>query len=143
MKRQQKGFTLIELMIVVAIIGILAAVALPAYQRYVSSSKVAEGIGIAAGPQSGIQAYYNVQRSYPTTPTLGNFETFSNISLQQITNATLEYDDGAAGVLTFTGTINGDQSIGFTLTPTHVSGGMLNWDCAPTAGTEYFPSTCQ
>ena len=59
MKRtMQKGFTLIELMIVVAIIGILAAVALPAYQDYTKRSHVSEGMSLASGAKSAMTEYY-------------------------------------------------------------------------------------
>lgn len=142
MKKMQKGFTLIELMIVVAIIGILAAVALPAYQKYVASSKISEGIGIASGPQSGIQAYYNVEREWPTYATSAQWEELSGATLQQFTDVDMTYDN-SDGSISFTGTMSGGIDIGFSLTPTHVSGGMLNWDCTPTQGTNYFPTTCR
>lgn len=65
-KTLQKGFTLIELMIVVAIIGILAAVALPAYQDYTIRSQVAEGPTLAAGLKTGISEHFANRGGWPT-----------------------------------------------------------------------------
>lgn len=64
--RQQKGFTLIELMIVVAIIGILAAVALPAYQDYTSRTKVTEAVGLLSGLKVDVHDYYTSKGDIPT-----------------------------------------------------------------------------
>ena len=84
MKSIQKGFTLIELMIVVAIIGILAAVALPAYQDYTVRAKVSELILAASGARTGISEKYRTDPSNPacagagvTIPVVGKIATAS------------------------------------------------------------------
>jgi type IV pilus assembly protein PilA len=69
MKTIQKGFTLIELMIVIAIIGILAAIAIPAYQNYTIRAQVTEGISLAAGWKTAISEYYAQNGSFPTCST--------------------------------------------------------------------------
>jgi len=69
MKTLQKGFTLIELMIVIAIIGILAAIAIPAYQNYTIRAQVTEGLSLAAGWKTAISEYYAQQGAFPTCST--------------------------------------------------------------------------
>ena len=64
--KEQSGFTLIELMIVVAIIGILASIAIPAYQRYVIRSQVTEGLNLSGGAQTAVSEFYMENGAWPT-----------------------------------------------------------------------------
>src|ERR1700733_14950473 len=66
LKQVQKGFTLIELMIVVAIIGILAAIAIPAYQNYTIRAQVTEGLNLADGWKTGVSEFYAQYGNFPT-----------------------------------------------------------------------------
>ncbi len=74
-KHAQQGFTLIELMIVVAIIGILAAIAIPAYQDYTARAQAAEATTLLGGLKSSIAEYYNTEGAAPTMGALGNAVT--------------------------------------------------------------------
>ena len=66
MKKVQQGFTLIELMIVVAIIGILASIAIPAYQDYTIRAQISEGLTLAGGAKTALSEYYFDRGAWPT-----------------------------------------------------------------------------
>ena len=71
MKKMQKGFTLIELMIVVAIIAILAAIAIPAYQDYLIRTQVSEGAVLTDGAKTAVAEFYSNKGDFPTANDVG------------------------------------------------------------------------
>ncbi len=139
MKKQQKGFTLIELMIVVAIIGILAAVAIPAYQDYVARSQVAEGMATAGAVKTSISEFYASQGAFPAA---------SQYADNQGGRYTASADHDASGVITVTlrgaaPVNNAVRGFSFTLSPTVTGNAIVNWTCATGGDIKYLPSGCQ
>ena len=138
MKAIQKGFTLIELMIVVAIIGILAAIALPAYQDYTIRSKVSELILAASAARTAITEKYQADSD---AANMGSGTTVTPFG--KILGATTT----AGGVVTVTGTGATTTSVGtvvtITLTPTvNTTAGTLTWSCTGQP-SRYMPGSCR
>ncbi|MCL2589299.1 MAG: pilin [Betaproteobacteria bacterium] len=97
MKKTQQGFTLIELMIVVAIVGILAAVALPAYQDYAKRAHVAEGLGLAEAAKTAVSEYWIDKGTWPTDNSAAGLETGTKITGNAVKSVTVD-----GGVITIT-----------------------------------------
>ncbi|ENX3855365.1 pilin, partial [Neisseria gonorrhoeae] len=95
MNTLQKGFTLIELMIVIAIVGILAAVALPAYQDYTARAQVSEAILLAEGQKSAVTEYYLNNGEWPENNTSAGVASASDIKGKYVESVTV-----ANGVVT-------------------------------------------
>ena len=139
MKSIQKGFTLIELMIVVAIIGILAAVALPAYQDYTIRAKVSELILAAPSARTAIAEKF--QTDPGNSSAMGTGVTIPVVG--KIGSALVD----AAGTIVVTGNTNSTPTgaaVTITVIPINANSdtGTLSWSCAGTPG-KYMPATCR
>jgi type IV pilus assembly protein PilA len=95
---RNRGFTLIELMIVVAIIGILAAIAIPAYKDYTIRAQVSEGLSLASGAKAAVSAFHMDSGAFPVTNDEAGISTAAEILGRYTTDVTV----GAAGIITVT-----------------------------------------
>ena len=135
MKQIQKGFTLIELMIVVAIIGILAAVALPAYQDYTVRAKVSELILQASGFRTSISEKAQVDGSMSSAGTGLTVNIVGKVTGGSVSSDSTIVINGT------TAPTSVGAGVTLTMTPTFTQG-TLTWSCAGIP-SKYFPASCR
>ncbi|WP_038050745.1 pilin [Thioalkalivibrio sp. ALJ1] len=140
-KTAQKGFTLIELMIVVAIIGILAAIALPAYQDYTARAQASEALSATAGLRADIAVYLSEEGALPddgddddldasVAALAGNYFSAGGVSLDGPGVLEITFDSGVH---------SGDE---MTLTAIEANGQISEWQCGGLEN-KYLPSACR
>lgn len=141
MNTAQKGFTLIELMIVIAIIGILAAIALPAYQDYTKRARVGEALSLAGGAKTAVTEYYSSNNDWPATngdAGLPDDDEIKGNSVEEV-NVT----DGVITVTVADNIEKVDAKKTLILSPS-ANAGSVEWDCTGGGLDEkYRPSECR
>jgi type IV pilus assembly protein PilA len=140
MKRVQQGFTLIELMIVVAIIGILAAVALPAYQDYTVRAKVSEVVLAASGGKTSVAEFFQTNGRMPIAASAGVNNQSSNL----VSGVAYTKTSDTVGVITATAA--GDTRIAgstIVMTGTGATNGIVQWVCTGSIDPRFKPSNCR
>ncbi len=134
------GFTLIELMVVVAIIGILAAIAIPAYQAYAIRAQVAEGLSISDGAKTSVAEYYQSRGVFPPDNATAGMAEASSIAGNYVTGVSTS---GGLITVIFGNKANAAIATKTLLISASTQAGSLVWTCKSSSITvSYLPSSC-
>jgi type IV pilus assembly protein PilA len=137
--KKMRGFTLVELMVVLAVIGVLAAIALPAYADYTKRAYVVEGFALTSAVKAGVANYWAYHGSYPADNAEAGLPNASSISGKAVSGVEI-----VAGVITVSFNDKVDSGATLLLTP-NVTGGSLTWDCTRGGSMEakWAPPNCR
>ena len=140
LRKVHRGFTLIELMIVVAIIGIRAAIAIPAYNDYIIRARVSEMVNVASAAKTAVSEYILTNNAFPPNQAAAGVTAMTTPMVSAIAVG------NGNGVITITSTaaVTGGAvgDVVLRLTPTN-NGTNVSWVCDATAGSQYAPASCR
>ena len=135
MKRVQQGFTLIELMIVVAIIGILAAIAIPQYAEYTNRARVSEGLQLAAGAKTAVAEYFSSQNTWPADNNDAGVAAATDIKGNNVTSVTVANGAITIAYAGLSASTCGSATPSLTISPTDAKG-SVTWARTAWGGTD-------
>ncbi|HCE2179469.1 TPA: pilin [Vibrio parahaemolyticus] len=138
-QKKQQGFTLIELMIVVAVIGVLAAIAIPQYQNYVAKSELGAGLATITSVRTNVEDYIVTNGSFPDGTTTGQKTT--DLGVIQPQNGTITFDKAKGNILlSFATTGNSPDVNSAKIALNRATGGT--WTCKATLDEKLLPKSC-
>ena len=158
MKSIQKGFTLIELMIVVAIIGILAAIAIPAYKTYTIRAQESEALGFADAAKVAVTETFTASGTWPTDNATAGLAAANTITSKYVTGVAVgasgvitittgnDIDPAGAGTIVFTPAVSANNDVSWICNTHPLAAGAATAVVAATAGTvvaKYLPANCR
>ncbi len=141
-----RGFTLIELMIAVAIIGILVAVGMPQYQNYVARAQVAEGLTLASGAKTAVAEYFDTNGTFPADNAAAGLATTITGNYVDSIQINGHETEGLEIIVAFSSDANTKIANGSLDLEATDEGGSISWTCYGEFGepdiTSYLPSSC-
>ncbi|MGP8307559.1 pilin [Vibrio sp. YIC-376] len=138
-QKKQQGFTLIELMIVVAVIGVLAAIAIPQYQNYVAKSELGAGLATITSVRTNVEDYMVTNGSFPDGTTAG--QSLADLGVIQPKNGTISFDSAKGNILlTFAAAGNSPDINNAKIALNRAAGGK--WECKASPAQKLLPKSC-
>jgi fimbrial protein ecpC len=145
MDKKQQGFTLIELMIVIAIIGILAAIALPSYQDYLARTQMSEGLNLTGGQKAAITEFRSNKGYWPSSNQEAGINTPSTISGKYVESVTITGTTTSGEIqakMKSTGVADRIKGQTLTLNGKETSG-AYTWTCTSSVSDRFLPTSCR